>query len=257
MRRTRIYCREALEQALSAGDPVRLDARNNHYLVNVLRIAVGDTLTLFDGSGSDYVASVQSINRRQIELQIAEKLDCTASGSESPLQTVLALGISKGERMDFAIQKSVELGVNTIQPLITERVNTNKDAARLGKKREHWQSVVISACEQSGRSVVPRVELPVKYERWLASPEVEDDIPALNLTFQAGGVPLVDVLRNRERVRLARLLIGPEGGLSDSEIQAAQIRGFAGVGLGPRVLRTETAPLVAMALLQAYLGDMA
>lgn len=256
MRQTRIYCTQALEQAFSAGERVTLDARNNHYLVNVLRIAVGDTLTLFDGSGSDYIASVQSISRRQIELQIAEKLDVTNSGSESPLQTVLALGISKGERMDFAIQKSVELGVNTIQPLITERVNTNKDAARLGKKREHWQSVVVSACEQSGRSVVPRVEPPVKYEQWLASLEDDDKLPVLNLTFKPGGVPLADVLRDGKPASLARLLIGPEGGLSDSEIQAAQNCGFAGVGLGPRVLRTETAPLVAMALLQAYRGDL-
>jgi len=257
MRRTRVYCPQALEQALIAAEAVRLDARSNHYLVNVLRIAVGDTLILFDGSGSDFIASIQSISRRQLELQIVEKLDSTAGAVESALQTVLALGISKGERMDFAIQKSVELGVNTIQPLITERVNINKDSARLIKKREHWQSVVVSACEQSGRSVLPRVEMPVKYEQWLASLEDASELPCLNLTFKPGGVSLIDVLRNGISVRLARLLIGPEGGLSDGEILAAQNRGFIAAGLGPRVLRTETAPLVAITLLQASCGDLA
>ena len=253
MRLSRIYCTQQLQPALRTGEAIRLDSRCHHYLFHVLRLREGDTLTLFDGSGSDYTADIQIIDRKKTEVTLREVVNGKAS-LESPLTTCLALGVSKGDRMDYALQKSVELGVNKIQPLITERVNVNRKGDRLEKKREHWLNVMISACEQTGRSVLPLLEPPLTYSLWLTSNKLSSDVD-LGIVLKLDGEKLDSIVNNQSQINSATLLVGPEGGLSSTEIQAAEQVGFKGVALGPRVLRTETAPVVALALLQNSLGD--
>ena len=155
--------------------------------------------------------------------------------------------------MDYALQKSVELGVSEVQPLITGRVNSYRGKEALLKKQEHWCNVVVSACEQSGRSVVPQIKPVTSLDQCLSQLAVDDQ--ALKLVFTLNGSPLPSIAKEARSSRVY-LLIGPEGGLTEAEISAAERQGFIGIKLGPRILRTETAPIVALGLLQATLGDL-
>ncbi len=223
-----------------------LDKAASHHLARVLRVSVGDRLILFNGQGGEYEAIIQHINKKNVDVLITSFFD---RNSESPLQIELAQGIARGEKMDFIVQKAVELGVNTIVPLITERSNVKWDRQREEKRLQHWQSVAISACEQSGRNKLPHIISPLSLNEWIKqadadlclilSPHVNDGLPSHPLP----------------RPAKIKLLIGPEGGFSPSEVEVAIAQGFSPWNLGPRVLRTETAPLAALSVLQYVYGD--
>jgi len=216
------------------------------HVVRVLRLKAGDEVTLFNGDGHDYQAVLTEVSKKQARVNITSK---EFIANESPLNIHLGQGISRGDRMDFTLQKSVELGVNTITPLFTERCGVKLNAERLEKKRQQWQKIVISACEQSGRAVVPQVLAPVAIAEWLHQPS---EALKINLHPRAEhsimGLPM-----STNRVRL---LIGPEGGLSEQEINDASDANYTEVLLGLRVLRTETAALTAITALQCKFGDL-
>lgn len=217
-----------------------------HHVGKVLRMQSGELLQLFNGDGCNYAATITEVGKKQLWVEI---LSVEANPVESPLHIHLGQDISRGDRMDFAIQKAVELGVSAITPLFTERCGVKLDAERAEKKREQWQKIVISACEQSGRSVVPVVHPLVGLDKWLAEPD-----NCLKLTLDPWTDATIKGLAPTARLRL---VIGPEGGFSDAEVTATSAAGFQPVRLGPRVLRTETAALTAIAALQLQLGDLA
>jgi len=240
MRIPRLY----LKQPLAAGDETALDTRCVHYLNNVLRMKAGMKLVLFNGSGLEYHGVLKSLGKKDGLVAIDESIDpCT----ESSLRTLLAIGISRGERMDYVIQKSTELGVSSIQPLYTEFCEVKLNEKRAVKKHEHWEQVSISACEQSGRVAPPKILPPVSLPEWLES---SLDYQALFLLDQNNS----DVLNKSEKPNSIVYLAGPEGGLSEKEKALAFSKGFSGLSLGPRTLRTETAPVAALSLFQ-YLWE--
>jgi 16S rRNA (uracil1498-N3)-methyltransferase len=242
MRIPRIYQPGALapQQLLQLVD----DAAN--HVGRVLRMAPGDALILFNGDGHDYPAVITDSGKKTVTVQINAKIE---NNVESPLKIHLGQGISRGDRMDFAIQKAVELGVTEITPLFTERCGVKLDAERLQKRTEQWQKIAISACEQSGRSRVPTVHPAQNLDKWLGQPTEE-----LRLTLDPWAK---DTIKTLTPVTALRLVIGPEGGFSDREVQLTTNAGFVAVQLGPRVLRTETAALTAISALQLQMGDLA
>ena len=239
---TRLYC----DLPLSPGAEVALPEGAARHAVTVLRLQVGDALNLFNGAGGEYRASLVAVNKRETRVRLIE---FDATERESPVEITLALGISAGERMDYSLQKATELGVTAIQPLATERSVVKLAGERADKRLQHWQHVVIAACEQCGRNRVPAVAPVQKIYAYLAA--VDRNKRLLMLSPDAG-TPLKRVASAAAAV----LLIGAEGGLAPSEYQAAQACGFEPVNLGPRILRTETAPVAALALLQALWGDL-
>jgi 16S rRNA (uracil1498-N3)-methyltransferase len=235
--------------SLSSGQTVELDAQATVHLTKVLRLRVGDALVVFngkgDGEGGEFNARVESVERRSARIVLGEFVERSV---ESPLSVVLLQGVSRGERMDYTVQKAVELGVARIVPVITERTTVNLRGERQEKRRVHWQSVVNSACEQSGRNFVPEVAAVSSFTTALQ--EVDADLKlVLHHRAQTG----LDALPPPQGP--VGLLIGPEGGLSAAEIAAAETAGFLPLRLGPRVLRTETAALAALSVLQWQWGD--
>jgi 16S rRNA (uracil1498-N3)-methyltransferase len=217
------------------------------HLIRVLRLKEGDEVVLFNGEEAfQYQAKLIDVSKKQAYAEILTK---EVVDNESPLNIHLGQGISRGDRMDFTLQKSVELGVNTITPLFTERCGVKLNAERLEKKRQQWQKIVISACEQSGRASVPVVAEPMLLVDWLKQ---ETSALKINLHPKAQH-SIMSLPMENTRVRL---LIGPEGGLSDEEISQANENDFVDVLLGPRVLRTETAALTAITALQCRFGDL-
>lgn len=241
MRISRIYT----EQPLTPAKTVELGPREVRHLVQVLRLKRGARITLFNGDGHDYPALLQECTKRQA---FAEVLSQSEAEITPPLSIHLGIGISRGERMDFALQKSVELGVSKITPLFAQRSVVQLQGERLEKRVQHWRQVVISACEQSGRCRLPELHPPTPLEAWTANSPGEY---ALLLDHRSPS-SMGDLDPPMEKIRL---LIGPEGGLSEEERRQAQNSGFRGVRLGPRVMRTETAPLAAIAAIQALWGD--
>jgi 16S rRNA (uracil1498-N3)-methyltransferase len=242
MRLPRIFA----DLPLVPGELLTLPEGPGRHLTQVLRLGVGASLWVFNGDGWDYQARLVGQGRQQVTLALGER------GPEeppSPLAIRLAIGVSKGERMDYAIQKSVELGVSWISPLFTERSVVQLAGDRLARRMAHWQGVLIGACEQSGRRRLPRLDAALPFAEWIGTAPIE----TLLLDAQAGQA-LVTLPRPDAGVTL---LVGPEGGLSPRERRAAQARGCRPVRLGPRVLRTETAPLAAIAAIQALWGDFA
>lgn len=216
-----------------------------HHLARVLRVAVGESLIVFNGAGGEYQAVITQITKKGVEVKVGQFI---SRDVESPISVELVQGIARGEKMDFIVQKAVELGVSRITPVITGRANVRLTGEREARRHQHWQSVVVSACEQCGRNTIPEVAAPVSLQAWLPvakadyrfvlSPHVNDKLPA---QIPAGATVI--------------LLIGPEGGLSDAEVAAAEAVGFQPLRLGPRVLRTETAALAAITALQCRYGD--
>lgn len=234
---------------------IRGDAVN--HIGRVLRLKAGDEITLFNGEGGEYRATLTTIERQTIcaHIDYFNPREC-----ESPLHITLAQGISRGERMDYTLQKSVELGVNCIIPLCTERCGVKFDTKRAAKRLQHWQRIIISACEQCGRNCIPKILPIISLPAWLDTLERDSQ-------QQASAQPLALrlVLHHRATQSLGQLaaptarislLIGPEGGLSSDEIKIASQFGFQGIQLGPRILRTETAGVTALAALQTHWGDL-
>ena len=218
-----------------------------NHIGRVLRMQAGQELVLFDGRGGQYPATIQAVGKKQVTVQLAE-LDPVEV--ESPLAIHFGQVISRGDKMEFTIQKSVELGVTVITPLFSERCGVKLNGERLDKKLEQWQKIAISACEQCGRNRIPEIRPAMELAAWLAEPTEE-----LKLNLHPRAPYSINTLP--EPSHGIRLLIGPEGGLSTAEIEQAREHGFADMLLGPRVLRTETAGLTAITALQCRFGDLA
>ena len=214
-----------------------------HYLSRVLRLTVGAAVQLFDGSGHEYIGELTSVTKKAVQVELRESL---AGLPESSLHIHLGQGLSRGERMDWAIQKATELGVAEITPLFTERCEVRLNDERMQKRLEHWQQIAISACEQCGRSKVPVIHVPQSVKDWQATVQAD-----LKLVLH----PVAQPLTEHAAPNTLAFLIGPEGGLTDAEVAHAAEQGFLPARLGPRVLRTETAPIVALSVAQQLWGD--
>lgn len=243
MRKIRFYS----EAKLAPGAEVKLSERAAVHAVRVLRMNEGDAAILFNGDGFDYPCELVSVKKSAV---IAKVTGRESLENESPLAVTLLQGISSGDRMDYTIQKAVELGVTAIQPIATERSVVKLNQARAEKRLAHWQGVVASACEQSGRAIVPSVNMPVTLGQWFS--QTDSDGATKLLLNPVGAKRFVELPKPAGEVQL---LIGAEGGLAQNEIDLALANGFESVVMGPRVLRTETAALVAMSVMQSLWGD--
>lgn len=239
MRVSRFY----VPTPLQTGITVELPQWAAHHAVRVLRMDSGAGVVLFNGDGHDYAARMV-VKGKYVAAEVLQRQHAVA---ESSLQLTLAQGISSGERMEFTLQKAVELGIHGIQPLQTQRSVVKLSAEKAAKRQQHWQHVVVAACEQSGRAVVPVVLPPKPLTAWLAE-RGSDSL----IMLDPGGTQSLSAL---PRCNSATLLIGPEGGFEPSERQAAAHAGAIGVHLGPRILRTETAALAALSAMQTLWGD--
>ena len=215
-----------------------------HYIGRVLRHAAGDAVQLFDGSGQEYLGELIEVGKKSVRVELREAL---AGMAESPLSIHLGQGLSRGERMDWAIQKATELGARQISPIVSARCEVRLKDERADKRMAHWRQIAISACEQCGRSSLPQINPPLTLEQWLE--QVEAD---LKLVLH----PVAEPWASHPQPASLAMLIGPEGGLSEDEVQQAMARGFHAARLGPRVLRTETAPVVALSVAQQLWGDL-
>lgn len=242
MRTPRFYCPQlGQEQTM-----LDLSESVHRHAVQVLRLKSGALIRLFDGFGTEFEATLTLVEKRRSQAQLVNQINHHA---ESPLNISLIQAISRGERMDFAIQKAVELGVRTIVPVVTERCNVRLSQEREQKRLAHWQGVLIGACEQSGRAYLPELAEVTTLSEALAAATDELKLvldPQANCGFHDLSKPSA-----------LTLLIGPEGGLSDAEIALAQQQGFTAVQFGPRILRTETAATAALAVVQTLWGDLA
>ncbi len=227
--------------SLSLGD------EQARYVGRVLRLRPGDALTVFDGNGGEYSATVGKVTKQELNLSVGEHL---ARDTESPLRIRLVQGISRGERMDLVIQKATELGVHRISPVLTDFSVVKLSPIRAAKRLLHWKKIAQSACEQCERNLLPAIDEPQELVDWFADNE-NPDHPQLVLRADASdAMPEIDMPG-----RDLTILIGPEGGFSDAEHERAAAAGLHAVSLGPRVLRTETAALAALSIAQATWGD--
>lgn len=247
MRNPRIY----QNKQWAIGDTISLSDDAFGHTIRVLRLKNDDVITLFNGDTyqgklGEFQAELANVNKKSAQAVIKSFKPIS---NESPVNIHLGQTISRGDRMDFTLQKSVELGVNTITPLFSERCGVKISGDRLLKKLEQWQKIVISACEQSGRCSVPIVKPVIDLQNWLTQ---ESEALKLNLHPKAKH-SIINLPEENKRIRL---LIGPEGGLSNEEITQANNHGFVDVLLGPRVLRTETAALTAITAIQCRYGDI-
>jgi 16S rRNA (uracil1498-N3)-methyltransferase len=234
---------------LGNGSEVRLPPDAAHHAVRVLRLAVGEQVVLFDGHGGEFEACITRIERSYVSVKTGAHL---AVERESHLHIELVQGLSGGDRMDITLQKAVELGVTAIQPVATKRSVVKLKDERAQRRVEHWQNLVIAACEQCGRNRVPQVAAVLGLPEWLAQREMPPpDAETRLLLSPDAAAALKDLVPAGRLV----MLVGPEGGLSPGEAQIAQSRGFKPVRLGPRILRTETAALAALSAIQALWGD--
>lgn len=242
MRIPRIYT----GQALQAESTFELESGPSQHIARALRMQVGDALVLFDGRGGEYPATITSLSKKHVSVSIGPYRE---QDVESPLSIHLGIAVSRGERMDWVVQKATELGVTEITPLFSERTEVKLKGERADKKLRHWQQIAISACEQCGRNRVPPIQPLGGLDQWLGSVQAQR-----KFVLHHRSDPQADA---GEAPTSIALLVGPEGGLSAEEIGAAESAGFLPLRLGPRVMRTETAPLAALAILQARWGDMA
>lgn len=242
VRQSRIHT----SQPLSSVDSIELTGSASHYLTRVLRLTVGDSIILFNGDGRDYSGEIRVAQKQRVSVSLhgSEPVE-----NESTLDITLVQAVSRGERMDYSLQKATELGVKSIQPIISSRVGVRLRKERMAKRLAHWQGVVISACEQSGRAIVPEVREPVSLAHWLST-----DSRSLRLVLDpSADQKLSSVSLGGDAVAI---LVGPEGGLSDVEMADLRAQAVTAVSIGPRVLRTETAGPAAISVLQAMAGDL-
>lgn len=263
MARTTHIPRCSVDTPLSTGASIELDKATTHHLSTVLRLKAGSTVVLFNGDGKNYTATLHIEGKRAV----AEVITAADNTCESPLQTVLLQGISRGDRMDATIQKAVELGVNRIVPVYTRHAIRPLDAKRTERKREHWQQIATSALEQSGRASRVAIDEPcpladaLHLTGFLAESATEPAAAeaqrlSVVLTPEARDT-LVGIVNRAAPLGAVALLIGPESGLDDDEVALAVESGWTMARLGPRILRTETAGMAALATLQALSGDFA
>ncbi|MFT7128855.1 MAG: 16S rRNA (uracil1498-N3)-methyltransferase [Gammaproteobacteria bacterium] len=232
-------------QSLAENQRVRLEENPSQHLSKVLRLQEGAQLIVFNGKGGQFEAAIDTIEKKHITITIGK---FNPIDRESPLNIHLGIALSKGDRMEFIVQKATELGVNVISPVFSSRSEVKLKGDRAEKKLQHWQQIVISACEQCGRNIPPTIHPVQTLDHWLSHSSADLKFVLHHRTEQS--------LDTRAKVENVDLLIGPEGGLSDIEIQSALHSSFVPLAIGPRVLRTETAPLAAITLLQYIWGDI-
>jgi 16S rRNA (uracil1498-N3)-methyltransferase len=231
-------------QTLIAGTLLTLEESAAAHIGKVLRMQAGQLVRLFDGCGNACDAVLEQSDRKRV----SARLGAVERGAPPPLRIELGIGLSRGDRMDYVVQKATELGVHRIVPLHTQRSEVKLDAQREARKWEHWQRVAVSACEQCGTDWLPQIATPSTVHDWQQTLDAE-----LRLVLAPAEAPLTGTASPRS----VALLIGPEGGLDPHEIAAAAAAGFVPTRLGPRILRTETAPVAALAVLQYLWGDLA
>lgn len=233
---------------ISADTTLSLDGERAHYVGRVLRLKPGNTVVVFDGRGGEYPATVGLISKNGLELEVGEH---DPREAESPLDLHLVQAISRGDRMDITVQKATELGVRHISPVLSERSVVRLDAARAARRLAHWRAIATSACEQCGRNRIPQIDSPVRLPEWLRDTPGESES---RVVLQPGSSrSLEGIAPDSGEITI---LVGPEGGFSEAELELVGSAGFAAASLGPRVLRTETAAIAAIAILQSRLGDL-
>jgi 16S rRNA (uracil1498-N3)-methyltransferase len=248
MRLTRNY----VPDALCVGGTLPLPEDVAVHLLRVLRLQVGDTCVLFNGDGHDYDARITQLGKRDAQVQIIAQ---RRLANESPLRITLLQGVARGEKMDWILQKATELGAAQFLPVFSERSEVKLDGPRADKRLAHWRAVVVAACEQSGRATVPEVAAPLVLAQALAQAAQQQGGPAFLLDPLAES-SLMDLrTQGAQQLEACTLAIGPEGGWSPRDREQLHAAGFQGVRLGPRILRTETAGLAAIAALQFLAGD--
>ncbi len=233
-------------EKLAPGALIRLSDNAAVHASRALRMKVGDSAVLFNGDGNDYLCELTYMSKSEVSAKVKS---VSANTSESPLNVTLIQAISSGDRMDFTIQKAVELGVTAIQPISSQRSVVKLSGERAEKRREHWQNIVISACEQCGRAIVPKVRSTTSLAQWLGQSETA----ALRIILSPGAPQSLNELQKPSGD--IQLLIGAEGGLTEDEINLATTHQFTPIRLGNRILRTETAALTAISSLQTLWGD--
>lgn len=242
IRKTRIY----VEPPLSMGEVIVLKDEIAHHLLNVLRRRQGDLVDVFNGHGGYFESEIVNVNKKGVSVRLNRYIK---DSSEGELNLTLVQGISRGHKMDYIVQKAVELGVNTISPLLSEFSNVKLEGDRIKKRLLHWQKVIINACEQSGRNIIPRIELPITIDRWVELSPNQDRI----VLHPGAPETLASISPKSKNIAL---ICGPEGGLSETELALCVEKGCRMASLGPRILRTETAAITALAVCQSHWGDI-
>ncbi|PHS73000.1 MAG: 16S rRNA (uracil(1498)-N(3))-methyltransferase [Cycloclasticus sp.] len=242
MRISRLF----VEQSLVEGASIILEPEAAHYLRNVLRLKKSFQLTVFNGKGGEYTATVAEVGRKIVSLAIGQWHDVNL---ESSLAIELGLSVSRGERMDVAIQKAAELGVATITPVITQHCVVKLTGERRLQRHQHWQNIIYRACEQCGRNVLPLLNVTMDLADWLRS-----ELATNRIIFEPGRTDTLKTYTKAEGDVAS--LIGPEGGFSEQEVVDAEQAGFTALGFGPRVVRNETAAIASIAAMQVLWGDM-
>jgi 16S rRNA (uracil1498-N3)-methyltransferase len=247
VRLTRVY----VDVALSPGEVVELPAVTGAHLAKVLRVRSGEEVVLFGGDGREFAGSIESVRGSRVRAAVGE---CREVDRESPLAITLVQCVPRGDRMDFIVQKATELGVHRIVPVLSQRSVVRLDATQAESKAAHWRAVAVNACEQCGRNRLPAVEPPRPLLTYLGSSrDTQARAQVLRLLLDpdsssSGPAPVVETA--------VQIAVGPEGGFADEEFEAFRLSGFGTVKLGPRILRTETAAIAAIAWLQSRFGDL-
>ena len=246
MRSIRLYT----DAPLVPGGEATLPATAAAHAVRVLRLKVRDAVTLFNGDGHEYPARLVAVGARELRAEVEAQ---ASPQSESSLRITLVQTLARGEKMDWIIQKTTELGVARVVPVTTERSEVKLDAARGEKRLEHWRAIAIAACEQCGRNVLPVIEPPAQLSAWLKTSGAME--AGSRWMLHPDGATRVRDLSTMPPAALA-LAVGPEGGFGESDVAAMRVHDFRELALGPRILRTETAGVAAIAALQAIWGDL-
>ena len=244
LRLTRVYT----AAALFSGDVVELPPESGAHLIKVLRARSGDELVLFNGDGREFDGAIAAVRGARVSVLVG---DGRTVDRESPLAITLVQCVPRGDRMDFIVQKATELGIARIVPVLSQRSVVRLDPSQAESKATHWRAVAVSACEQCGRNRIPAVEAARPLLAYLGESSAS---PLTRLVFDADGAHLSALPPVSPGA--SEIAIGPEGGLASEELEAFRLAGYARVGMGPRILRTETAALAALAWLQSRFGDM-
>jgi 16S rRNA (uracil1498-N3)-methyltransferase len=231
---------------LIVGHEILLPEQSSNHLMRVLRMQIGDSFHVFNGDGCDYVAEIIGVEKKGVKVRILSRIEVS---NESPLKIHLYQSIARGDKMDWILQKAAELGVTAFTPIVSDRTEVKLDGERSDKKLNHWQGVVRSACEQSGRAFIPQINLPIAINQLNIS---INSAQAFYLEPTATLCIKEICIQTEQELHLA---IGPEGGFSERDTRILQTAGFQGLKIGPRILRTETAGLAVIAALQAQFGD--
>ena len=244
MPKTRLH----IESPIANETQLHISGERARYISRVLRLKINDKLTLFDGSGDEFLAKIATVRKSGVRLIITGR---TKKSVESPFTMHLLQGICRGDRMDLIIRKATELGVQRITPICSDYSVVRFKLERAKKRTKHWHKIAISACEQCGRNIVPEISLPISLQEWIAHNKNEPDIRLILKPNASASINSIDVAENS-----VTLLIGPEGGFSDYEYALARSNGFKSIRFGPRILRTETAAIAIISTLQAIHGDL-